>query len=475
MREFLLTGEWRSSERGFSVHFPFDGSIVEEMALPGEADFETAVRSADEFFRGAEPPPVYERVAVLRRASKLLKGRADEFAETITLEAGKILRDARLEASRAAGTLHLCAEELLRLGGEVLEMETAPVAEKRYAFTRWFPAGVVLAITPFNYPLNLVCHKVGPAIAAGCPVVLKPSRKTPLSALMLAEVLLEAGLDGNFLSVLPAESEVAEKFVSDERIAILTFTGSSAVGWHLRSLTRKQRVLLELGGNAGCIVAADADVEFAVERCLYGAFGNAGQICISLQRLLVDSRIFDEFVKLFVDGVERLKVGDPRNPETDVGPMIDEGAAQRAKEWVEEALEGGAELLSPLKVDGTLFHPVVLTQTKPDMRVWSEEVFAPVVAIERFTDFDEAVRLVDDGRYGLQAGIFTNDLRRIEFAFRRIRVGGLMVNEVPTYRQDAMPYGGLKESGVGKEGPRYAIREMMEERLIMLNPKMGDR
>lgn len=475
MRNFLIAGEWLVGEKTFSVRFPYDGSVVEEVALPSEADFDRAVSIAADFFADAEVPPVYKRVGVLRRAAELVEKRAEEFAETLVMEAGKTIKDARVEVFRAAGTLRLCAEELLRLGGEVVEMETTPSAEKRYGIVRRFPVGVVLAITPFNYPLNLVCHKVGPAIAAGCPVVLKPSRKTPLSALMLAEVFLEAGLDGALLSVLPVESGVAEKFVGDERIAVLTFTGSSDVGWHLRSLTGTQRVILELGGNAGCIVCNDADIEYATERCVYGAFANAGQICISLQRLLVDSSILDSFLELFIEKMKRLKVGDPRNEETDIGSMIDEEAASRAKKWVEEAVEEGATLLTPLKVEGSIFYPLILTRTKASMRVWCDEVFAPIVVVERFNDFADAVRLVDESRYGLQAAIFTNDLRYIDYAFRKIRVGGLMVNEAPTYRQDSMPYGGVKRSGMGREGPRYAISEMTEERLVMLNPSVEDR
>jgi acyl-CoA reductase-like NAD-dependent aldehyde dehydrogenase len=470
MRPFILAGKHQKKRRTFPVVFPYDGSIVDRVALPDETDFGSALDCAIELVKKKIVLPVYKRAEILRRTAQLLEKKSESFAKTIVLEAGKTIRDARVEVSRAVTTLTLCAEEALRLGGEVLQMETSQNAEGYYGITRRFPVGVILAIAPFNFPLNLVCHKVGPAIAAGCPVVLKPSRKTPLSSLLLVESLLEAGLDGQFISVLPVESRVAEKFVSDERVALVSFTGSANVGWRLRALTKGQYITLELGGNAGCIICEDADIEYAVKRSLFGAFANAGQICVSLQRLLVERSVFSGFVERFIEETKRLKVGDPRNEKTDVGPMIDRESVERIKNWIEEAVQKGAKLLTPLRISGTLVHPLILTKTTPGMRIWEEEAFAPVVCVEPFDDFSEAVRRIDETRYGLQAGIFTNDFRRIEYAFKNIRVGALLVNEVPTYRQDATPYGGTKMSGIGREGPRYAIREMTEERLMVLNP-----
>ncbi|MCX7702542.1 MAG: aldehyde dehydrogenase family protein [Planctomycetota bacterium] len=473
MRAVLVAGEWRDSERSFSVTFPYDGSVVDEVALPDRDDFDSALSCAYQVFKKKDIQPVYERIEVLRRAAQLVEKMASDFVETIVLEAGKTVREAQTEVSRAIATLTLCSEEASRLGGEVIQMEKSFSSRGYYGITRRFPVGVVLAITPFNFPLNLVCHKVGPAIAAGCPVVLKPSRKVPLSSLKLAEVLLEAGLDDRFLSVVPAESSVAEEFVSDKRVAFVSFTGSAEIGWRLRTLAEKQHVTLELGGNAGCIVCSDSNLEFAVKRSVYGAFTNAGQVCVSLQRILVEEAVFDEFVERFVEETEHLEVGDPRDEKTDMGPMISVDEAQRVKDWVNEDVQKGAELLTPLRVENTLFYPLVLTNTGVGMKVWDEEVFAPVVCVEMFEEFEEAVRRIDETKYGLQAGIFTSDLRRIEYAFKNIHTGALMVNEVPTFRQDGMPYGGVKMSGIGKEGPRYAIREMTEERLMVLNTLFG--
>jgi len=299
--------------------------------------------------------------------------------------------------------------------------------------------------------------------------VLKPSRKTPLSALKLAEILYEAGLDRRFLSVLPSTAELAERYVGDERFAALSFTGSSAVGWHLKSKFSGRRVTLECGGNAAAIVCADCDIEHAVARCALAPFANAGQVCISLQRLLVERQIYDAFLERLLEKVRRLRVGDPRNAQTNVGPMIDDASVKKAMEWVEEALERGAKALTPYKVEGRLFAPLVLEDVAHECRAWKDEIFAPVVCVEAFDDFAEAVRLVDESRYGLQAGIFARDMRRILYAYRRINVGALLVNEVPTWRQDQMPYGGNKESGLGREGPLYALEELTEPRLLIIN------
>ena len=465
---FYVAGEAVEGGQRFAVHFPYDGSVVAQVCQPQEGDYERALTAAVAAHEDG-PQPAHVRVAVLERAASLIESRARELAETITLEAGKVIRDAEVEVSRAANTLRLSADALRNLDQRVVRCDLAQGTHGRFGILMRFPVGVLFAITPFNFPLNLVCHKLGPAIAAGCPVVLKPSRKTPLSALELAEILYEAGLDRRFLSVLPSTAELAERYVGDGRFAALSFTGSSAVGWHLKSRFSGRRVTLECGGNAAAIVCADCDIEQAVARCAVAPFANAGQVCISLQRLLVERQIYDAFLERLLEKVRRLRVGDPRNAETNVGPMIDDASVKKAREWVEEALERGAKALTPFKVEGRLFAPLVLEDVAHDCRAWKDEIFAPVVCVEAFDDFAEAVRLVDESRYGLQAGIFTRDMRRILYAYRRINVGALLVNEVPTWRQDQMPYGGNKESGLGREGPLYALEELTEPRLLIIN------
>ncbi|RKY15815.1 MAG: aldehyde dehydrogenase [Planctomycetota bacterium] len=465
---FYVAGEAVEGGQRFAVHFPYDGSMVAQVCQPQEGDYERALAAAVAAHEDG-PQPAHVRVAVLERAASLIESRARELAETITLEAGKVIRDAEVEVSRAANTLRLSADALRNLDQRVVRCDLAQGTHGRFGILMRFPVGVLFAITPFNFPLNLVCHKLGPAIAAGCPVVLKPSRKTPLSALKLAEILYEAGLDRRFLSVLPSTAELAERYVGDGRFAALSFTGSSAVGWHLKSRFSGRRVTLECGGNAAAIVCADCDIEQAVARCAVAPFANAGQVCISLQRLLVERQIYDAFLERLLEKVRRLRVGDPRNAETNVGPMIDDASVKKAREWVEEALERGAKALTPYKVEGRLFAPLVLEDVAHDCRAWKDEIFAPVVCVEAFDDFAEAVRLVDESRYGLQAGIFTRDMRRILYAYRRINVGALLVNEVPTWRQDQMPYGGNKESGLGREGPLYALEELTEPRLLIIN------
>ena len=465
---FFVAGEVVGSERRFAVRFPYDGSSVAEVCQPEENDFEKAVSAAVVAHEDG-PQPAHARVAILEKAAALIESRVNGLAQTITLEAGKVIKDAKVEVNRAANTLRLSADALRNLKQKVVRCDIAQGSEGRFGILMRFPVGVLFAITPFNFPLNLVCHKLGPAIAAGCPVVLKPSRKTPLSALKLAEILYEAGLDRRFLSVLPSSSELAERYVGDERFTALSFTGSSAVGWHLKGRFSGRRVTLECGGNAAAIVCADCDIERAVARCALAPFTNAGQVCISLQRLLVERHIYDTFLERLLEKVRKLRLGDPRNPETDVGPMIDDAAVRKAKEWVEEALERGAKALTPYKVEGRLFAPLVLEDVAHDCRAWRDEIFAPVVCVEAFDDFGEAVRAVDESRYGLQAGIFTRDMRRILYAYKRINVGALLVNEVPTWRQDQMPYGGNKASGLGREGPLYALEELTEPRLLIIN------
>jgi len=357
----------------------------------------------------------------------------------------------------------------LRMNGEFQPLDVLPSTKNRWGIVRRFPVGPVLAITPFNFPLNLVAHKLAPALAAGCTIVVKPAPQAPLCALLLAECVQEAGAPAGAVAVLPCTVAQAEGMVRDERFRMLSFTGSTAVGWKLKSISGRKRVALELGGNAGVIVHADANLELAADRSAQGGFGYAGQTCISVQRIFVHRSVEKKFSDLLVERVKALVVGDPLDPKTDVGPLISRGAAERVEEWVTDAIAAGARALCGRRRHDSIFDPTVLVDTKPEMAVNCQEIFGPVVTVTPYDSFDEALWRINDSPYGLQAGVFTRDLASVFRAFEQIEVGGLMINEVPTFRVDTMPYGGSKQSGMGREGPRYAIEEMTEPRLLMLN------
>ena len=465
---YLLGGEEIASGEKLEVRSPYSGEAVAEVHLADEAVFEKAILKA----QGAAPALAklssYDRYAILSKAACEVTKRADEIAKMIALEGGKVIKLARGEVARCANTLTVAAEEAKRIGGEVLSLDWVKNADRRWGLTRRFPVGLVLGITPFNFPLNLVAHKVGPAVAAGCPIVIKPASAAPVSALLLGEILYSCGLPKGALSVLPSKSGVAQKFAGDERFEMLSFTGSAAVGWRLKAKAGRKRVTLELGGNAAAIVHHDADLARAAPRCVFGAFAHAGQVCIHLQRIYVHRQVFDEFMKDFLERTEKQVVGDPIDSKTDVGPMIEPEAALRAKEWIDGALNAGAQALAGNRLDGNFVYPTVLTNTRPDMKVVSEEVFAPVVVIEPYSDFDEALSRVNDSRYGLQAGIFTKDLTLVNRAFERLEVGGVIAGDIPTWRVDHMPYGGEKDSGSGREGLRWAIEEMTRLRLLVI-------
>ncbi|MEY4389088.1 MAG: hypothetical protein RLZZ432_807, partial [Chloroflexota bacterium] len=396
----------------------------------------------------------------------------EELAALLSAEAGKPARDARTEIDRGALTFRLAAEEAERMVGETIPLDLAPASKGRLGITRRFPIGPVLGISPFNFPLNLAAHKVAPAIAAGCSIVLKPPSADPLIMLRVAEILVEAGLPEGVLSVIPTARAEADRLVADERFRLLSFTGSPAIGWAMKARAGTKRVLLELGGNAACIVDEGADLDWAVKRTLVGSFAYAGQVCISVQRVFVHESVAEAFEQRLAAGAAALVVGDPASDSTDVGPLIDDGAAARTAEWIAEAVASGARVVAggaPLR-DGAprLFAPTILADVPRSARICSEEAFAPVVVIERFDDFDAAIAAVNESRYGLQCGLFSNDLAHVRRAFDRLEVGGVIVNDVPTYRIDNMPYGGVKESGLGREGVRWSIDEMTELRLLVL-------
>jgi glyceraldehyde-3-phosphate dehydrogenase (NADP+) len=467
-----IAGEWIETGNAVEVRSPFNDELVAVIHRAGSTEIESAISKATSAFQVTRKLPVWKRAEPLEKISAGIAARREEFAQTIALEAGKPVRTARLEVDRAIFTFKVAAEESKRIYGEVVPLDWIPGTERREAQVRRVPLGPIVGISPFNFPLNLVAHKVAPAIAAGNSIILRPASQTPVSALKLAEVISASGWPVEAFSVVPSTTQDAAPLVEDERIKLLTFTGSPAVGWRLKTQAGRKRVTLELGGNAGVIVHNDADVAYAAERVAWGGFSYAGQSCISVQRVYVHADVYEAFTEDFVQRVKALKVGDPLDEATDVGPMIDPGAAQRVEEWVAEARQAGATVLTGGSRDGNLWQPTVVTDLQPDMRVSCQEVFAPLVGLYPYSDIKEAIEGVDESDFGLQAGLFTHDLNIVKQAFDDIEVGGLMVNDVSTFRIDHMPYGGVKQSGFGREGLRYAIEEMSELKLLTYNYRL---
>jgi len=468
-RPFLVGGQWRQSDTRAPVHDPFTGKILAEVSQGSEADAEDAIRSAAAATQPMGALPAHARFHLLQRIAGAIYDRRDEFARVMTGEAGKPITDARREVARAVQTFTIAAEEAKRIPGEVIPLDWTPGMDSHVGILRRVPIGPVLGITPFNFPLNLVAHKVAPALAAGNPIVIKPAPQTPMTALLLAEVALEAGVPPGGLNVLPCDNQVAERLVVDPRFKLLSFTGSAAVGWMLKAKCGKKKVVLELGGNAGVIVEQDADLDFAAQRCASGGFGYAGQTCISVQRIFVHHSVVDLFTTKFLLQVARLKSGDPNDETTVVGPLIDQHAAHRVEEWIGEAVAQGARMLLGGKRMGSVVEATVLTNVTPTMKVSCQEVFGPVVTVTPYRQFDEALQAMNRSEYGLQAGVFTQDVNKVFHAFRHLEVGAVLANEIPTFRAEHMPYGGVKDSGLGREGLRVSIEEMTEPRFLVLN------
>jgi acyl-CoA reductase-like NAD-dependent aldehyde dehydrogenase len=466
-RRLLIDGAWVETGDWLEVRSPYDGSLVGRVAKGGQVEARRAVDAAARAM--AEPLPAHERAAILDRTARHVEERGEEIARTICAEAGKPMKAARIEAARALSTFTMAAVEARKLAGEVVPMDASPAGEGKVALTLRLPIGVVGAISPFNFPFNLVAHKVAPALAAGCAVVLKPASQTPLSALLLAELEEEAGLPAGWLNVVigPA-GEIGDVLVEDERVALITFTGSAGVGWKLRERAPRKRVNLELGNATPVIVAADADLDDVATRLATHAFSFAGQSCISVQRIYVERPAYDAFLERFLPRVDALVVGDPGDDTTDVGPLISKDDRDRVLEWVEEARSRGARILAGGDLDGELLRPTVVADAPPDAKVSCEEVFGPLCTVTPYDALDEAIALANGTRYGLQAGIFTRDAKSALHAARALAFGGVTVNEAPTFRADQMPYGGVKDSGNTREGPAYAVREMTEERLVVL-------
>ena len=464
-----IGADWIETGDVIEVRSPFDESLIALVHRAGPGEIETAIAKASTAFQMTRKMPVWKRAEVLEKISAGIAARREELAQTIALEAGKPIRTARAEVDRAVFTFKVAGEESKRIYGEIVPLDWIPGTEGREAQIYRVPLGPIVGISPFNFPLNLVAHKVAPALAAGDPIILRPASQTPVSALKLAEIISESGWPVGAFSVVPSATENATPLIEDDRIRLLTFTGSPAVGWFLKKQAGRKRVTLELGGNAGVIVHSDADIAYAAERIAWGGFSYAGQSCISVQRVYVHADVYESFERQFVQRVKALIVGDPLNEATDVGPLIDGGAAERVEDWVAEALKDGASLLTGGSRNGNLWQPTVLAKLQPAMRVSCQEVFAPLVGLYSYTDVSQAIASVDDGDFGLQAGLFTHDLGVVRQAFNNIEVGGLMVNDVSTFRIDHMPYGGVKQSGFGREGLRYAIEEMSEMKLLTFN------
>lgn len=467
----VIGGKWIKTGDAIEVRSPYDDSLVAVIHRAGPGEIEAAIAAVVEASKTTRHLPSWKRADILEKISAGIAARREELARTIALEAGKPIRTARLEVDRAAFTFKVAAEESKRIYGEVIPLDWLPGTEGRTGYVQRVSRGPVVGITPFNFPINLVAHKVAPSLAAGNPIIVRPATQTPVTALKLAEIVLEAGWPEGGIAVVPCATRDAAPLIEDDRIKVLSFTGSPAVGWDLRKRAGSKMVTLELGGNAGVIVHNDADLSYAASRVAWGGFSYAGQSCISVQRVYVHGESYEDFVEDLIPRVQALKVGDPLDEATDVGPVIDRGAADRIGAWMEEAKQGGAEILAGGNRDGNVWEPTVLASLQEDMRVSCQEVFGPLVGLYRYNDVMDAIQAVDASDFGLQAGLFTNNWNLIQTAFDRIEVGGLMVNDVSTFRVDHMPYGGVKQSGMGREGLRYAIEEMTEMKLLMFHQR----
>src|SRR5438128_5342496 len=468
-RAIFIAGRWTETGETTAIRNPYNGEILAQVCLAGEKEIEEATQAAVAAFAVSRRLPSHARANALSSVATAITSRSEEFARCLSSESGKPIADARREVGRAINTFTIAAEEAKRIPGEVVPLDIAPGTDRHFGIARRLPIGPILGITPFNFPLNLVAHKVAPAIAVGNPIVLKPAPQTPLTALLLGEVLSQLGLPDGMFSILPCANALAERMVADDRFAMVSFTGSAAVGWKLKSKAGKKRVVLELGGNAGVIVEPDADLDRAAERCAVGGYGYCGQTCISVQRIYVQESVYQPFLERLLKHVRTLKVGDPMDESTTIGPLIDEGAAQRVESWIQEAVAGGAKLQLGGKRQGSLVDATVLTDVKSDTKVSREEAFGPLVNVTPYRKFEEAIAALNDSPYGLQAGVFTRDIQKAFRAYENVEAGAVLINEIPTFRADQMPYGGVKNSGLGREGVRYAIEEMTERKLLVLN------
>lgn len=472
---YYLANEARFANADLAVTDKFSGEVATHVAMADAAAIDEAIGAAEQAAGPLRKMAPYERQAVLMHCVERFSARADELAQALCIEAGKPIRDARGEVSRLVDTFRIAAEECVRIDGSIPELQISARARGYRGFVQRVPIGPCSFISPFNFPLNLAAHKVAPALAVGCPFVLKPASLTPIGALIIGEVLAETDLPAGAFSILPCRRDGADLFTTDERLKLLSFTGSPEVGWALKAKAGKKHVVLELGGNAACIVDADADLDDALERLLIGAFYQSGQSCIGVQRILIHESIYGELRRRLVERTKKLPMGDPKREETFIGPMISEKEAMRLAGWVDDAVERGAKLLCGGHRDGMMLEATLLEDVPKDCDVYAQEAFGPVALLTPFSDFDAALAEVNESRFGLQAGVFTRDIFKIQRAWDELEVGGVVINDVPSWRVDNMPYGGVKDSGLGREGIRNAIIDMTEERLLVLRTPPSER
>jgi glyceraldehyde-3-phosphate dehydrogenase (NADP+) len=462
-------GQFIETPDSLEIRRPYDGKVFALSCIADERLLNESIEKAIAAFHIMRQMPVYERSRILAEIAAGMHDKRQLLAEVLCQEAGKPLKYALGEVDRAIQTVKVAAEETKRIPGDYLRLDWTPPGQGKEGWVKYFPIGVIGGISPFNFPINLSVHKIAPALAAGNSIILKPASQTPATVLEMAEIIDSTALPKGAVSILPMDRKTGNLLVTDERISLLSFTGSPEVGWKLKSQAGMKKVVLELGGNAGVLISESADLDVAAAKCLVGGFSYSGQVCIHVQRIFVHRSRFNEFTEKFVRLVKGLKAGDPLDPTTDISSMIDETNALRVEDWIREAVDGGARVLTGGTRKGTYFEPTVMTGTKNKMKVCSLEVFGPVVTLEAVDSFEQGVQLINDSRYGLQAGVFTGSLREMDLAFNELVVGGVVINDVPTFRVDHMPYGGVKNSGLGREGVRYAMLEMMEPRLLVKN------
>jgi glyceraldehyde-3-phosphate dehydrogenase (NADP+) len=467
----LINGKWKESKEKREILSPYDQSPVATIHFASPSQMEDAVAAAHEAFNKTKKLSSWERSQTLEVISSEIERRKKELARSITLSSGKTITSSRIEVERAVNTFNIASEEAKRIGGEIIPLDMSEQTKQRWGLVRHFPLGVIGAISPFNFPLNLVAHKVAPAFASGNSVVLRPASQVSLTSMLLGEIISKTDFPAGGINIVPSGYEAAEILLNDERVKMLTFTGSPEIGWELKKKAHKKKVTLELGGNAAVVIEPDADLEYALPRTILGAFSYSGQICISIQRIFLHEKIYDRFMGDFIEATQQLKMGDPLEEDTDIGPMINLSAAEQTEEWIGEAVEKDARIAVGGKRDGSMFEPTILENVNPELRISWLEAFAPIVVIYRYKDFDEALKEVNHSIYGLQAGVFTGNLNKAFQAYEALDVGGVIVNDIPTFRVDHMPYGGIKESGFGREGLKYAIEEMTEMKLMAINLK----
>lgn len=462
-------GEFITTNDKLNVVNPYTNKVFAETYLASQEILEKAINAAEIVKEEMSNLPSYVKYEALLHISDTLKERKEYFSEILCQESGKPIVYSRGEIDRAIQTFRVAAEESKRFPGEVISLDWTPAGKGRQGIVKYFPVGLVAGISPFNFPMNLAVHKIAPAIAAGCPIILKPSTNTPLSTLALAEIIAETELPKGAVSILPMDRATGNQLVTDDRFKLLSFTGSPHVGWMMKAQAGRKKVVLELGGNAGLIITKSADLDLAVKKAVVGGFAYSGQVCIHAQRMYVAKEIFEEFSNKFIEQVKALRLGDPIDSETQISSMIDENNAIRIENWVNEAVEDGAKVICGGKRNGTYYEPTVLVDTKPKMKVCALEVFGPVVTLEPFDDFKTAIAEVNQSEFGLQAGIFTNQIDEMDYAYSKLEVGGVIINDSPIFRVDHMPYGGVKDSGLGREGIKYAMMDMLEARILVKN------